>query len=110
MDSSSSLSYISISIPALQLQIFAFFWRQLVANPVETMSRSLLPAVALIQIVYAVAFLPVAGSTKASRKPRPGEKRKVGGGGDPNIAVVSFSNRFCSLLLLLLFLKRARQG
>lgn len=94
---SSSPNYIAASIPALQLQIFAFLWRRLVDDPVPTMSRLILPSMALIQVFYAVVLLPVAGSSKASRKLRPGEKKKANGG-DSNIVMATL----LSLLLTLI--------
>lgn len=92
---SGPLGYVAASIPALQVQIFAVLFSQLVQDPVATMGRSLLPIMVLIQIVYAVLFLPVAGSSSRSqRKSRPGEKKKAGpAGSEPNIVMV------CRLLL-----------
>ncbi|TLS29920.1 hypothetical protein PpBr36_02842 [Pyricularia pennisetigena] len=97
VESPSNSSYIAASIPALQLQIFVFLWERLVDDPVATMSRLILPVMALIQTFYAVVLLPVAGSGKPSRKPRPGEKRKAQGG-EPNIALATL----LSLLLTLI--------
>ena len=63
----------------------------LVADPVPTMYGSLLPAIAALQIAYAVLCLPPAGSQSAKppRKPRPGEKKRSGSEtSGPNITVV----------------------
>ncbi|OIW28535.1 hypothetical protein CONLIGDRAFT_681489 [Coniochaeta ligniaria NRRL 30616] len=75
------------ALPALQAALFIFCFRSLVANPVSTM-WSTLPFVALIQAAYALVCLPVAGSSRPSRKPRPGEKRKDGGGSNAFVAVL----------------------
>ncbi|KAH8847306.1 Glycosylphosphatidylinositol (GPI) anchor assembly protein [Pyricularia oryzae] len=97
VESPSNSYYIAASIPALQLQIFVLLWKRLVDDPVATMSRLILPVMALIQVFYAVVLLPVAGSGKQWRKPRPGEKKKAQGG-EPNIALAAL----LSLLLTLI--------
>ncbi|KAJ1326565.1 GPI ethanolamine phosphate transferase 2/3 subunit F [Microdochium nivale] len=73
--------------PALLLALLALRFRALVADPVPALS-SALPAVAAVQVGYAVLCLPAAGSSPArySRKLRPGEKRKSDGA-EPNVAV-----------------------
>ena len=73
------------ALPALQAAIFLFRFKSLVADPVSTM-WSTLPVVAAIQAAYALVCLPVAGSSRPSRRPRPGEKKKDSGG--PNVIVV----------------------
>jgi phosphatidylinositol glycan class F len=73
------------ALPALQAALFIYRFKDLVADPVPTM-WSTLPLVAIIQAAYALLCLPVAGSAKPSRKPRPGEKKKDGSG--PNVFVV----------------------
>jgi hypothetical protein len=74
------------ALPALQAAIFIFRFKSLVADPVSTMWSSL-PIVVILQAAYAFVCLPVAGSSRSSRKPRPGEKKKDGGGS--NVIVVS---------------------
>lgn len=63
--------------PVLLFALLYLRFHALVADPVSTL-RQALPAVAVIQSLYAVVCLPVAGSQngKAARKPRPGEKKK----------------------------------
>ncbi|KHN96604.1 phosphoethanolamine transferase PIGF [Metarhizium album ARSEF 1941] len=74
--------------PSLILGLLALRFNALVADPVSTLQLAL-PATALIQVLYAIICLPVAGSqsAKASRKPRPGEKRKVDPNGPNTISV-----------------------
>lgn len=75
----------------LLLSLFAVRFPALVADPVPTMYGSLLPALAALQIAYAVLCLPPAGSqsAKPARKPRPGEKKRSGSEtSGPNITVV----------------------
>ncbi|KAL8294885.1 hypothetical protein RB600_000722 [Gaeumannomyces tritici] len=96
---SGPLGYVAASIPALQIQIFAVFFSQLVQDPVATMGRSMLPIMVIIQVAYAVLFLPVAGSSRSQRKTRPGEKKKAGpAGSEPNIIMAAL----LSLLLTLI--------
>lgn len=77
------------AVPAIHAAIFAFRFRDLVADPVTTMWTSL-PLVALPQLGYALVCLPAAGSqsAKPARKTRPGEKKKPGEGSGPNVIVV----------------------
>ncbi|KAF5875197.1 putative recombination hotspot-binding protein [Botrytis fragariae] len=68
--------------PAILLSAYYFRFNALVADPVHTLLHSLLP-VALLQVAYAVACLPAAGSNMA-KKLKPGEKRKGLEGGEYN--------------------------
>lgn len=64
--------------PALLLALLALRFSSLVEDPVAELQGAL-PVVAVVQCVYAVACLPVAGSQAAkgtTRKPRPGERTK----------------------------------
>ncbi|KFG81344.1 glycosylphosphatidylinositol anchor biosynthesis protein 11 [Metarhizium anisopliae] len=69
---------IALLRPGLILGLLALRFNSLVADPVPTLQLAL-PAVALVQTVYAIICLPVAGSQSAKivRKPRPGEKKKA---------------------------------
>lgn len=69
---------ISFARPGLILSMLALRFNSLVYDPVATL-KSALPALALLQVVYAVFCLPVAGSqtAKTPRKARPGEKKKA---------------------------------
>ncbi|KAL2131923.1 hypothetical protein VTI74DRAFT_4450 [Chaetomium olivicolor] len=79
------------AFPALLAGLFAVCFRALVTDPVSTMSTTLLPLTAALQVGYAMLCLPAAGShgggggagggAKGTRKPRPGEKKREGGGG-----------------------------
>lgn len=83
------------------LGLFGSQFNSLVEDPVRTLQNTL-PLVAIIQVAYVSACLPVAGSqaTKAVRKPRPGEKRKQEHAG-PNPYVVScWLGRFDPLSVL----------
>ncbi|PNY25407.1 Glycosylphosphatidylinositol anchor biosynthesis protein 11 [Tolypocladium capitatum] len=68
---------IAFARPAALLGLLALRFNALVAEPVSTL-QSALPVVVAIQAVYAVLCLPVAGSqhAKATKKARPGEKKK----------------------------------
>lgn len=79
--------------PVLISGLFLAQFSSLVADPVRTLQNSL-PIVVAIQVVYAFVSLPAAGSQSArpSRKPRPGEKKKVESTG-PNIFIVSHKSR-----------------
>lgn len=68
----------SIAHPLLLAGLFAWRFEALVADPVSTLQTAL-PVVAVIQATYATLCLPAAGSSgaKASKKPRPGEKKKT---------------------------------
>ncbi|WYZ41701.1 hypothetical protein EsH8_V_000596 [Colletotrichum jinshuiense] len=84
--------------PVLLSGLFLAQFSSLVADPVRTLQTSL-PLVAAIQVVYAFVSLPAAGSqiAKSSKKPRPGEKKKIESTGpNPIIAI------FLSLLLAVL--------
>ncbi|UNI20838.1 Glycosylphosphatidylinositol (GPI) anchor assembly protein [Purpureocillium takamizusanense] len=76
---------LALARPAALLALLAVRFGALVADPVPTL-RSALPVVAVVQAVYAVLCLPVAGSQhgRAAKKQRPGEKRKPGDGTGPN--------------------------
>ncbi|RDA89680.1 hypothetical protein CP533_3359 [Ophiocordyceps camponoti-saundersi (nom. inval.)] len=80
---------ISIARPGLLLVLLAVRFQALVMDPAGTL-WSALPVVAVMQIVYAVVCLPAAGS-KATRKARPGERKKssTGGPGRVSTAVLS---------------------
>ncbi len=75
-------------LPALLAAAFLVQFRPLVADPVSTMFSILIPLVSVIQLAYVLVCLPPAGSqtSKASRKPRPGEKKKQNDG--PNTVLV----------------------
>ncbi|KAK2603675.1 Glycosylphosphatidylinositol (GPI) anchor assembly protein [Conoideocrella luteorostrata] len=64
--------------PTLVLSLLAIRFNELVAEPVSTL-RVALPVVAIIQAIYAILCLPVAGSytAKVAKKSRPGEKKKT---------------------------------
>ncbi|KAK8089231.1 hypothetical protein PG997_004192 [Apiospora hydei] len=74
--------------PALLLSLFYLRFGALVRDPVSALI-SALPAVAVLQVAYAVICLPAAGSSAAvqpAKKLRPGEKRKpVADANAPNI-------------------------
>ncbi|KAI0438853.1 GPI biosynthesis protein family Pig-F-domain-containing protein [Xylaria telfairii] len=77
--------------PAVLLALFMIRFRALVADPVSTMQSSL-PVVLILQAAYTIVCLPAAGSqaAKASRKLRPGEKKKAGlDTVGPNLAVTT---------------------
>ena len=61
--------------PAILLSIFYARFPSLVADPVHILLSSLLP-LAVLQISYAVICLPCAGTSKITKKPKPGEKKK----------------------------------
>jgi phosphatidylinositol glycan class F len=86
--SNSAAGPVAVAHPLLLAGLFAWRFNALVTEPVETLQTAL-PVVAVIQAVYAVLCLPVAGSqgAKALKKPRPGEKKKTDGG--PNALIVS---------------------
>lgn len=69
--------------------LFILAFDGLVADPVSSMRSTLLVVMAL-QAAYAFVCLPVAGSqsSKASRKPRPGEKKTGADGTGSNVIVV----------------------
>ncbi|KAI1360385.1 GPI biosynthesis protein family Pig-F-domain-containing protein [Xylaria arbuscula] len=74
--------------PALLLGLFAIRFRALVADPVSTMQTAL-PVVFALQAAYTIICLPAAGA-KEYKKPRPGEKKKLGAEGvAPNLAVTT---------------------
>jgi phosphatidylinositol glycan class F len=79
---------ISIGRPAVLLSACLFRLPALIKDPVSTL-RTALPIVAAIQIVYAIACLPPAGSQqgKPARKARLGERRKQEATG-PNLVMV----------------------
>lgn len=79
---------IAFARPAALLGLLALQFSALVAQPVSTL-QSALPVVAAIQAVYAVLCLPVAGSQqgKATKKARPGEKKKSDATGPNPISV-----------------------
>lgn len=68
---------IAFGRPAILLGLFAAGINSLVDDPVSTLLTSL-PVVAAVQIGYAVVAVPPAGpeQAQASRKARPGEKKK----------------------------------
>ena len=76
--------------PALLVGLLILRFGSLVEDPVSTL-KSALPIVAAVQIAYAVLCLPAAGSLpgKASRKPRPGDKRKTDTTGPSPVSVSS---------------------
>lgn len=77
--------------PVLLLSLFYLGFGALVRDPVPTLLNSI-PAVAALQVAYAVICLPAAGSSAAvqpAKKLRPGEKRKpVADANAPNITSV----------------------
>ena len=80
------------AFPALVVALFLVRFDALVADPVATLAGSL-PALALLQAVYVLTSLPVAGSaaaSKAAKKARPGEKKKATG--EPIAFVVCFGH------------------
>ncbi|GJN78339.1 glycosylphosphatidylinositol (GPI) anchor assembly protein [Purpureocillium lilacinum] len=76
---------LALARPAALLALLGMRFGALVADPVPTL-KSALPVVAVVQAVYAVLCLPVAGSQqgRAAKKQRPGEKRKGGDGAGPS--------------------------
>ncbi|KAI8633971.1 GPI biosynthesis protein family Pig-F-domain-containing protein [Xylariaceae sp. FL1651] len=77
--------------PTILLAFFVIRFRALVADPVSTMWTSL-PVVLALQAAYTIACLPAVGSqgAKATKKLRPGEKKRAGlDGTGPNIAVTT---------------------
>lgn len=74
----------------LLLSLFLLRFDALVSKPVATMWSSL-PVVVAIQTAYVVLCLPAAGApdVKASKKLRPGEKKRPVDHTGPNIVVVS---------------------
>lgn len=74
--------------PTLLLGLLTLRFNTLVADPVSTLQLAL-PAVAIIQIAYAIICLPVAGSqpAKVAKKSRPGEKKKAEANGPNAISV-----------------------
>lgn len=79
---------LALARPVLLLSVLWLRFGSLVAEPVSTLQLAL-PVVALIQTAYAITCLPVAGSqtAKVSKKPRPGEKKKVDANGPNAISV-----------------------
>ena len=74
---------------AVLLGLFAIRFRALVADPISTMQTAL-PVVFALQAGYTITCLPAAGA-REYKKPRPGEKKKVGAeGAGANLAVVCF--------------------
>lgn len=73
--------------------LFVWQFGALVSDPVTTLYNGL-PVVAGVQAVHAIASFPAAGSQlgRASKKARPGEKKKDATG--PNPIVVSRSIRY----------------
>ncbi|KAK5992315.1 Glycosylphosphatidylinositol anchor biosynthesis protein 11 [Cladobotryum mycophilum] len=69
---------ISFGRVATLLGLLVWRFDDLVAEPVSTLQTAL-PAVAILQFVYAVSCIPVSGAqqAKVAKKPRPGEKKKV---------------------------------
>lgn len=88
---------IALLRPGLILGLLALRFNSLVADPVPTLQLAL-PAVALVQTVYAIICLPVAGSQSAKvvRKPRPGEKKKADINGPNTISVCTMNGAFFS--------------
>lgn len=79
---------------AVLLGLLAWQMDSLVADPVSTL-RTALPAVAAVQLAYAVLCIPPAGSTLSggagSKKLRPGEKAKKSDAGVNSISVSTHS-------------------
>jgi phosphatidylinositol glycan class F len=94
------------AFPALLAGLFVVRFRALVADPVSAMATTLMLS-AVLQVAYAVICLPPAGSSqggaaRAARKPRPGEKKRVGfeSAAGPNAIAVSH----CLVLILFCFI------
>ncbi|KAK1543294.1 GPI biosynthesis protein family Pig-F [Colletotrichum paranaense] len=85
--------------PVLISGLFLAQFSSLVTGPVRTLQNSL-PIVVAIQVVYAFVSLPAAGSqsVRPSRKPRPGEKKKVESTG-PNIFIAIFLSLLLAVLV-----------
>lgn len=77
------------AVPPILLAVFASTFSRLVADPVPTMALNLAVAGGW-QVAYCLLCLPVAGASSgaASRKPRPGEKKRASDSAGPNMAVV----------------------
>lgn len=72
--------------------LFLAAFGHLVADPVPVMWTSL-PVIAVLQVVYALVCLPMAGSGSGAgknKKQRLGEKKKAGDGSGPNFFIVSY--------------------
>jgi phosphatidylinositol glycan class F len=82
---------ISFGRIATLLGLLALRMDALITDPVLTLKTSL-PVVAAIQVAYAVLCIPVAGTqvSKASKKARPGDRKKADTSG-PNPVSVCFS-------------------
>ncbi|KAK4242560.1 glycosylphophatidylinositol anchor phosphoethanolamine transferase [Achaetomium macrosporum] len=90
------------ALPALLTCLFLVRFPALVADPVSTMTTTL-PLTAALQVSYAVICLPAAGShgAKPARKPRPGEKKRIGAEGTgPNAIATSLLSLLLSLLVM----------
>ncbi|TPX10764.1 uncharacterized protein E0L32_008333 [Thyridium curvatum] len=76
------------AVPPILLAVFASTFSRLVADPVPTMALNLAVAGGW-QVAYCLLCLPVAGASSgaASRKPRPGEKKRASDSAGPNMAV-----------------------
>jgi hypothetical protein len=72
-------------IPALLAGLFVSAFHSLVSDPILAMEVAL-PMVAILQTVYMMTCLPVAGAQRTARRPRPGEKRKAGDGGSNHLS------------------------
>jgi len=79
---------ISFGRIATLLGLLALRMDALITDPVTTL-KTLLPVVAAIQVAYAVLCIPVAGTqlSKASKKARPGERKKADNSGPNPISV-----------------------
>lgn len=61
--------------PILVLSLYAYKFRDLVADPVPALLVTLVP-LAVLQIAYVAICLPPTGGTPQIRKQKPGEKKK----------------------------------
>lgn len=60
--------------PLLILSVYAFKFRDLVADPVPALLSTLAP-LAVLQVAYVAVCLPPTGGTPSIRKSKPGEKK-----------------------------------